>query len=361
MTVLIDPWGSNLIEDYEKLVAEFGLDPFSPNDLPQPNRLMRRRLVFASRDLAQIAKAIKEKKKFYVLTGVQPSGEKIHLGTKAVIENVKYFQEHGALTYVVIADLESAATRETPLKEARERALNFHIPAYLTLGLDPKKTIFYFQSENKQMMNLVFKFSKKVTHNEFRAIYGSPDPNKIVSSLAVAADILFPQLKEPMPGIIPVGADQDPHIRLTRDIARRVKSRWKFFTPSSIYNKFMPALDGSFKMSKSQPESCIELPEDMASVERKIRRAVTGGRKTLEEHRRLGAEVEKCMVFELLKQHLIEDDKKLDKIYHEYKSGKMTSSEIKEIAIEEMRKFMKSFEDGIKKNRKKVDKLQFVH
>ena len=73
-------------------------------------------------------------------------------------------------------------------------------------------------------------------------------------------------------------------------------------------------------------------PESPESVKRKIKRALSGGRDTLEEHRKLGAIVEKDMAFELMKQHLIEDDKELDKIYNEYKSGKMTSGELKEIA-----------------------------
>ena len=178
--ILVDPWGSSLIEDYGSLIKEFGLEQFSPTVMPVPNRLMRRHVVFACRDIAQIVQAMRKKEKFYVLTGIQPSGERIHFGTKAIIENVRYFQERGAVAYISIADLESAATRDLPLKEARERALGFHIPAYLTLGLDPKRTFFYFQSENKQVMNLVFKFSAKVTHNEFRSIYGSPDPEKIL-------------------------------------------------------------------------------------------------------------------------------------------------------------------------------------
>jgi len=67
-------------------------------------------------------------------------------------------------------------------------------------------------------------------------------------------------------------------------------------------------------MSKSNPQANIDLPEDPAAACKKIKRAVTGGRDTLEEHRRLGAVIEKDMVFELMKQHLIEDDKELDKI-----------------------------------------------
>ena len=102
-------------------------------------------------------------------------------------------------------------------------------------------------------------------------------------------------------------------------------------------------------MSKSKPESCIELPEDDAIVKKKIMRAISGGRSTLEEHRRLGGEPEKCMVFELLKQHLIESDDELQKIYDEYKSGRMTAGEIKQLAARKMTAFMEKMREDMKK------------
>ena len=356
---IIDPWGSGLLEDYEKIIKDFGLEIFNSKLFPEPNRIMRRGVVFAGRDLKIILDAIKNNKKYYVLSGIMPSNEKIHLGTKMVVENIRYFQEHGAETYILVADLEAASTRGVTLEEARKRALDFHIPAYIAFGLDVKKTTFYFQSENKEVMNNAYEFAKKITLNEFGAIYGSADPGKIMAAMAQVADILYPQFKERMPGIIPVGVDQDPHIRLTRDIVRRFKER-KYFLPSAIYHKFTPSLDGDIKMSKSKPQSCIELPEDIKSVKRKIKNALSGGRDTLEEHRKLGAAIEKDMVFELMKQHLVEDDKELDKIYNEYKSGKMTSGELKEIACSKMEEFMNNLVKGIEQARKHIDKLNFV-
>ena len=356
---IIDPWGSELLEDYEKIIKDFGLEAFNPKLFPKPNRIMRRGVVFAGRDLNIISDAIKKKKKFYVLSGIMPTSDRIHFGNKMVVENIKYFQEHGGEAYVLVADLEAAAARGVPLEEAKKRALEFHIPAFVALGLDAKKTTFYFQSDNIEVCRIASEASKKVTANEFKSIYGSLDPGRIYSAFTQVGDILYPQLKERMPGIIPVGIDQDPHIRLTRDVARRMKEK-KFFLPSGIYHKYTPSLDGSIKMSKSKPESCIELPEDAEAVKRKIKRALTGGRDTLEEHRKLGAVIEKDMVFELMKQHLVEDDDELNKIYDNYKSGKMTSGELKEIACSKMEEFMNKFVKGAGKARKNIDKLKFV-
>ena len=171
-----------------------------------------------------------------MLSGIMPSSEKIHFGTKMVVENIRYFQQHNAETYILVADLEAASARGVSLEEARKRALEFHIPAYVALGLDIKKTIFYFQSENREVMNHAYEFAKKITLNEFKAIYGNADPGRIFGAITQVADILYPQLEERMPGIIPVGIDQDPHIRLTRDIVRRTRGK-KFFLVSSLYHK----------------------------------------------------------------------------------------------------------------------------
>jgi tryptophanyl-tRNA synthetase len=360
MAKFIDPWGSELPEDYVKLIKDFGLEEFEREMFPEPNRFMRRGITFAGRDLKIIADAIKHRKPFYALTGLMPSNDQIHLGNKTVVETLKYFQDHGAKTYILVADLECSATRGVTVEEGRKRALDFHIPAYIALGLDPKKTIFYFQSQNMDVVRLGYQFAQKVTLNEFKAIYGTADPGRIMSAVTQVGDILYPQLEKRMPGIIPVGIDQDPHIRLSRDIVSRTKAL-KFIPPSSVYNKYMPSLDGDVKMSKSKPLYSISLPENISDVKKKINRALTGGRDTMEEQRRLGAVVEKDMVFELLKQHLVEEDDELQRIYDDYKSGRMLSGELKQLACEKMETFMNSFNQRLEKARKEIDKINILN
>ncbi len=356
----IDPYSSELFSDYLAIAEKFGLESFKKDFLPEPNRLMRRGIVFASRDLERIRQCIVSKKPYYILTGIMPTSERIHLGTKMVVEQVKYFQDHGGKAYVLVADMEAAAARGIPIETAKKYAMSFHIPAYIALGLDISKTTFYFQSENQKVLMLAYEFARKVTLNEFRAIYGSADPGRIMSAVTQAGDILFPQLEKKMPGIVPVGIDQDPHIRLTRDIVKRTASSHSFIAPSSIYHKFMPALNGKKKMSKSDKASFIELPESYDSFKKKISRALSGGRPTIEEHRKLGAEVEKDMAFELLKIHLIEDDKELEGLYKSYKSGKLLSGEIKALAIEKMAEFMKGFEKRLESARKNIGKIRLI-
>lgn len=357
--IFIDPWGTGLPEDYTKIIKDFGLETFSADLFPNPNKIMRRGVVFAGRDMKIISRAIKEKKPFYALTGIMPSATKIHFGNKLVIEQLNYFQNKGALTYCLVADMEAAATRGVSLKQAQERALEFHIPAYIALGLNPEKTLFYFQSENKDVLHLAYEFAKKITFNEINAIYGSTDPGRIMSVLTQAGDILFPQLQERMPGIIPIGIDQDPHIRLTRDIVDRFKEK-KFFKPSSIYHKYTPSLDGDVKMSKSKPESCIELPEEINQMIKKLKKAKTGGRETLDIQRKKGGMPEDCMIFEMYKQHLADKDETLQKIYNECKSGKLLCGDNKMNACNKMTIFVEDFVKKLKQARKSVNKLKFI-
>ncbi|MFB6265831.1 MAG: tryptophan--tRNA ligase, partial [Candidatus Nanohaloarchaea archaeon] len=154
---------------------------------------------------------------------------------------------------------------------------------------------------------------------------------------------------------VPVGTDQDPHIRLTRDIASRFPGQ-DFVKPSSTYHKFMRGLQGG-KMSSSREKSYIALSEEPDSACDKIDRAKTGGRQSREEQRKHGADIEEDMVFELLAFHLIEDDDRLREIHEKYSSGEMLSGELKEIAKDELRDFLENHQKRREEVEGRVDEF----
>jgi tryptophanyl-tRNA synthetase len=154
-----------------------------------------------------------------------------------VIDQVKWFQEQGADITVTVADLEALATRDTSLETGRKTAIEEYIMNYAALGLDPENTNVYFQSSRPEVQRLAFTLGRRTNLSEFEAIYGfEGDTNlaHVQAPLVQVGDIIHPQLEEfggLRPIVVPVGIDQDPHLRLTRGIAG--KTHWFNVKPRS--------------------------------------------------------------------------------------------------------------------------------
>jgi tryptophanyl-tRNA synthetase len=224
----IDPWSSTTYQDYARLRDEFGIQEFSENlwkDLPHPQRLLRRGVVFGHRGFERIHDAIQNKKPWAILTGLMPSG-RMHLGHKMVIDEVLYYQGLGADIFIAVADIEAYATRGFTLEQTKELAIQEYILNYIALGMDLTKCHLYFQSKHQDVKDLAFLLGKKVNWSQMVATYGfegSTNMAHIFSPLVQTGDILHVQLEKYggiRPTLVPVGVDQDPHIRLSRDIAQ---------------------------------------------------------------------------------------------------------------------------------------------
>ena len=220
--IRIDPWGANKYE-YDKLF-QFGIEKFDDvwKGLPNPPFFYRRGIVFGHRDFHKIEDAIKRKKPWVVLTGLMPSG-KMHMGHKIVIDQVIYYQSIGADIHIAVADIEAYATRGYSLKEAEKIAIEEYISNYIALGLKPCHI--YFQSKNNDVKDLGYLLAKKANLSEVNAIYGfsgSTNMAHVFAPFIQAGDILHVQMEKYgglRPTLVPVGVDQDPHIRFCRDIA----------------------------------------------------------------------------------------------------------------------------------------------
>jgi len=227
--ISIDPWGSSQSTDYSRIIEKFGLSSMDGISVSEPSRLHRRGIVFAHRDLDIVLEAKRKSNPFGVLTGLMPSGM-MHLGHSMVIDQVRWFQQQGGDVTIAVADLESTATRGISLAEGRRIAAEEYVSNYAALGLDPEKTTVYFQSERNIVQRLGFQLGKRTNLSELEAIYGfdgSTNLAHVQAPLVQAGDILHPQLDEYgglRPIVVPVGVDQDPHLRLTRGLA--AKTNW---------------------------------------------------------------------------------------------------------------------------------------
>ncbi len=235
--VALDPWGSTTVADYRKLFEQFGIEEFDEllEEIPDPHYLMRRGVIFGHRDYRPVARAMREGEEFAALSGFMPTGDP-HIGHKLVFDELIWHQERGADAFGLIADLEAHSARGLSWDEIDEHARSY-VLSLLALGFDPEDGELYRQSENREVQDLAFELGAEANFSELQAIYdfdGETDVSHMQSVVTQMADILYPQLDEPKPTVIPVGPDQDPHMRLARDLAARMR----YFGVTGAYASF---------------------------------------------------------------------------------------------------------------------------
>ena len=357
----VTPWEVKGDIDYDKLIKEFGVEPLK--DLPKAfynDILFKRKFVFAHRGFGQILSAIEHKKPFAMMTGLMPTG-KFHIGHMILARQIIMYQHLGAKVYIAVADIEAYNARGQSLEESRKIAIEEYVLNYIALGLKPENCEIYFQSSrsrDERKANAFYRLqnilARHATFNEFKAVYGEISPGKMMSALLQAADMLHPQLPEfegPIPVVVPVGIDQDPHIRLARDMSTRIKV-YPFKELNSTYHTFIPGLSGG-KMSSSDPTSFVALTDTPEEMARKVKKyAFSGGKDTLEEHRKLGGNPDIDVSYQWLRI-FEEDDALLKKIHDDYKSGSLLSGEMKKLLIDKLSIFLEEHQ----KNREKARKV----
>ncbi len=360
--MVVTPWEVRGSLEYDRIIRDFGLQPLSSEarSMLDDCLLVRRGIILAGRDLDRILTRIKQRKPFTVLTGLMPSG-RMHLGHTLVIRQLAYYQRKGGRIILVIADAEAYVERGISRREAVRIAVDEYLTHYSLLGLDLEQTDFYFQTmrsmdgvKSGAYDMLVKHLAKHTTLNEFEAIYGTASPGRIMVSTVQAADILHPMLPAFHPSdpvLVPVGFDQDAHLRYTRDLAQRYKE-YAFMLPSSTVHVFAPGLKGG-KMSSSDPTSYIALTDTPEEAVRKIMKyAYSGGGATVEEHREKGGNPDVDVAFQLLRYGFEEDDEKLWEIEDAYRKGDLLTGELKRLAAERVSSFLHELEEKREEGRR---------
>jgi tryptophanyl-tRNA synthetase len=328
---VLDPFGASSVSDYERLSREFGIEPFKSilTTVQDPSIYMRRGIIFGHRNFDSIVHVMNCHGEFAVLSGIKPTGD-FHLGTLMTAKEIIYFQQHGAQTFYCIADVEAYEDNRIPFEKSRRIAID-NLADMLALGLDPDKAYIYRQSEESRVKDLALVLGRPITLSTMKAIYGERRIGLYLSALIQAGDILLPQLKEfggPKPTVVPVGVDQDPHLRFTRDLAQKFQKKYGFTPPSSTYHKLMKGLDGSPKMSKRQ-KNYFTLHDKAQTIADRISNAFTGGRATVKEQRELGGVPEVCPIYEMCLFHFVEDDRAMTEIYQNCRAGELLCGEHK--------------------------------
>lgn len=212
-----------------------------------------------------------------LLTGDRPTG-KLHLGhyVGSLKNRVKLQNEYDC--FFIIADLHTLTTR--PEKTAQlEGNIRELVLDYLSVGIDPKKSTIYVQSEIPEAAELAIIFSNLVSVSRLNRV---PTLKDILKDLKIknpsfgllgypvlqAADILMVKA-----GLVPVGKDQTSHIEVTREIAKDFNRYYEkiFPIPSALIGEVptLPGIDGQTKMSKSLG-NVINLSDPSNQVKKQI-------------------------------------------------------------------------------------------
>ena len=113
-------------------------------------------------------------------------------------------------------------------------------------------------------------------------------------------------------------------------------------------------------MSSSKSDTAIYLTDTPEIVKNKIMKyAFSGGRASIEEHRKLGGNTDIDVAFQWLHAVFEDDDKKIKKIHDNYKSGKMLTGELKQILVDKLNTLLENHRQQKKKAEKLVDKFKY--
>ncbi|CAO1620961.1 unnamed protein product [Parajaminaea phylloscopi] len=348
--------------DYDKLIKDFGtrhigadlLERFEKVTGHRPHPLLRRGTFFSHRDLDAILTRYEQGKPFYLYTGRGPSSGSMHMGHLIPFLFTKWLQDVFDVPLVIqLTDDEKFLFRTTlTLKEVQHFAFE-NARDIIACGFRLDKTFIFSDLDfmGGAFYRNVVTISRAITLNQSKGTFGFNDSDSIGKAHFVAIQAApsfsssFPQIfgeRTDVPCLIPCAIDQDPYFRQTRDVAGRLKLP----KPSLIHAKFLPALQGSgTKMSASNPNSSVSMTDTPKQIKDKINKhAFSGGRETLEEHRRLGGIPEVDVAFQFL-GFFVESDDEMAEIEKSYRSGELLTGELKKKCITVLQAVVKNFQE----------------
>jgi len=224
---------------------------------------------------------------------------------------------------------------------------------YLAAGLDPKKCNLEIQSKVPQHTELAYLLSTIYpvsrledlpTYKEKKAQYPKYiNMGLLYYPVLMAADVLLYKAE-----LVPVGIDQEPHLEVMREIARKFNSMFgqTFPEPQRFKTEgdYVPSLAGGRKMSKSIEGSFINLNDDLETIRKRIAGAST-------DSGQIGGEVPKeggvANLFKLLK--LFKLNNEFNKFEQDYETKKIRYTELKEVLVQAIYKELQPFQERRKK------------
>ncbi len=296
-----------------------------------------------------------------VYSGIRATG-RLHLGNYfGAVKGMLALQENYDCIFSVV-DMHTITVPYDP--STLRNSIREIIIDYLAAGLDPKKCLLEIQSmvpqhtELAYLLSTIYPISRLEdlpTYKEKKAQYPKyVNMGLLYYPVLMAADVLLYKGE-----LVPVGIDQEPHLEVMREIARKFNSMFGQTFPEpqrfKTEGEYVPSLSGGGKMSKSIEGSYINLTDDLLTIKKRLAQAPTDSGK-------VGGEVPKgggvANLFKLLK--LFKLDNEYKKFEQDYKDKKIRYTELKEVLSKEIYKELKPFQERRKKfekNPKLVDSI----
>jgi tryptophanyl-tRNA synthetase len=365
--MIVTPWEVKGKVNYERLIKEFGTQPLTEQIRQRLAKYMngehlqlRRQLFFSHRDLDTILDLYEKGIKFVLYTGRGPSGP-VHIGHLIPWIFTKHLQDaFNTRLYFQMTDDEKFVIdddRNLPdtTRLGHENALDI-----IALGFKPENTYIIYDVQDIDLLyDIALEVAKRITYSTARSTFGFQDSTNLgwIFYPAIQAAPCFIHKKltgENVPCLIPAAIDQDPFWRITRDIAQKLG----YYKPAQIHNRFLPGLGVGGKMNAHEPETAIFTTDQPELVKQKIWKAFTGGKGTVAEQKKEGADPEICTIFQFFTYLFEPDDKKLSDRSTRCRAGQTLCGDCKRELTERVNKFLAEHQ---KKREKAKDVLEKFH
>lgn len=370
MSQKVTPWDVEGKVNYDKLIKEFGVKYLTKEQKEYLTKLakdrgleehifLKRELFFAQMDLDKVISEHKKGEPIFLYTGRAPGGS-MHIGHLIPFLFTKFLQDiFDCNLYIQIPDDEKFLQKKDLTKEKIKEMEKSDLADISAIGFNPEKTFIFKNSEYIQKMYSIYlNAAKKITFSQARNTFGFTNDTN-VGMIAMPTFQMVPTFFEKGQCLIPCGIDQNPYFLLQRDFAEKLGYKKN----ATILSKFLTSLTGpEGKMSASDADKAILLTDEPSTVKKKVNKyAFSGGRQTLEEHRKYGGNCEIDVSYQWLYYLFEEDDIKIEKIKKQYESGEMLSGEIKKILIEKINLLLE--EHKAKKQKANKEKLleKYMH
>jgi tryptophanyl-tRNA synthetase len=271
-----------------------------------------------------------------ILTGDRPTG-RLHLGHYVGSLRNRVLLQDEYECFFIIADLHMLTTKPEPesIAQIADNARGMVLD-YLSVGIDPAKSTIFLQSAVHETYELALLLGNLVTVPRLARLPSIKEMARaaLMDEEAIpfgllgypvlqAADILLPKAH-----LVPVGKDNQAHVEVTRELARRFNSLYGEVFPipdDLVQGDTLPGTDGQAKMSKSLGNA-IFLCDDAATVRKKVFSMYTDPKRI---HADIPGTVEGNPVF-IYHDHFNPNKAEVEELKARYRAGRIGDVEVKE-------------------------------